>query len=295
MIERTKDFIKEVDYGYVPVDKPVRSVFPEYDKCGRMRLSVSRMQLFEKCAMAFKFSYLDKLELGEEREGLDTGISLHDLFYYISFQRNPAVIRSNVLYGKYTSHCENFIKFQQSLQKANSGSRPMFAEKEIFDEEDFVVLYIDRINDLGDGTVEILDYKTGGSHSMSRHQFQLALYTYYAEKHLKLRVSRWSVYYSRDNKYKSMSVNRKKVAMVPEFVRLVRERIDECFAVGNFEKRPNTMCSFCSYLQFGLCNSDPFKSFNCFGLLEIYSKSWGDEDEDGSEGRMLFGGIRVTS
>ena len=295
MISRIKSPIREIDYDYTYVPEAIRNSFPEYDSRGRMRLSVSRMQLFEKCNLAFKLSYVDRLDLKEEdvtRERLDMGKDLHDLFYIASFQKYPEIVRTHELYAKYPEHCENFIKFQHMMKRICGDHRPIFAEKEVFDEDDFVVLYIDRINDLGDGTVEVLDYKTGNSSgSIRKHQFQLALYTYYIEKHLNLRVSKWSIYYTKDNKYKSMAVNRGKVNMIPEIVGLIRERIDGCFSVGNFEKRPNQLCSFCSFMQFGLCNSSEHKSYNCFGLLDIYAKPWKEEEE---EAERFIGGIRVT-
>lgn len=294
MVEKFKPLIDEVDYEGVYISDPVRNKFPEYDKIGRMRLSVSRMQLFEKCALAFKFSYIDKLKLADEmsRELLDTGKDLHDIFYKASFQIHPEILRTSENYNEWQEHMESFISLQKTFASAYGDHRPYMAEKEIFDEEDFVVLYIDRINMLPDGTVEVLDYKTGGVHALSRHHFQLALYVYYIEKHLGLKVSKWSIFYTKHNKYKSEAVDRAKVRMIPNIVGLVRERIDECFSIGSFKKRPSIMCNFCPMLQYGLCTSGKNKSFNTFGLLEIYSKSWDAKEDVGD--RYICGGIRVT-
>jgi len=294
MVLRTRNDIEEIDYGAVYVAPAVRSKFPEYDERGRMRLSVSRMQLFEKCPLAFKLSYIDHLDLSEDdesRERLDKGKELHDLFYESAFQNYPEIVRAQEIYGKFPEHGENFIWLQGEFARIYGDHRPMYAEKEIIDYDDFVVLYVDRINDIGDGTVEILDYKTGKVGPLSKHEFQLALYTYYVEKHMGLRVSKWSIFFSKDKKYKSIDVNRAKVRMIPEIIRIVRDKIDEAFSVGGFYMRPNTLCSYCSLLQFGLCKSSPNKSYNCFGLLDIYSKDWNTPDSDV---RYVCGGIRVT-
>lgn len=298
MVERFSPIIKEIDYGYIHIDAPKKSIIPNFDERGRIRLSVSKMQLFEKCPLAFKYSYLEKLDLkeNEDRERLDMGVDIHDALYCASFQ-NAEVLRSNELYGKYSVHFENFISFQRLMKKKTGSSIPLYAEKEIFDKDDFVLLYIDRINDLGDGTVEILDYKTGNIGSLSKHQFQLALYTYYVEKHLMLKVSKWSIFYTKENKYKSMYVNRSKVKIIPEIIRLVRQRMNSCFVEG-FEKRPNQLCSWCSYTQFGLCSSGQKKTFATFGLLEIFSKPWSDSDDMSDINiprRTICGGIRVIS
>jgi CRISPR/Cas system-associated exonuclease Cas4 (RecB family) len=294
MIKRFKPLVKEIDYEGVYVADPVRNVFPEYDNIGRMRLSVSRMQLFEKCFLAFKFSYVDKLDIADEagRELLDTGKDLHDIFYKASFQIHPEIVRSLECYNEWGEHLESFISLQKTFASAYGDHRPYMAEKEIFDAQDFVVLYIDRINMLPDGTVEVLDYKTGSVHSLSRHHFQLSLYAYYVEKHLGLRVSKWSIFYTKHNKYKSENVDRAKIRMIPEIVGLIRERIDECFSRGVFEKRPSQMCGWCPMLQYGLCSSSTNKSYNSFGLLEIYSKPWNSKEDIGD--RYLCGGIRVT-
>lgn len=44
-----------------------------------MRLSVSRLKLFEACRMAYKFKYIEELEPVEKAEALQTGSNYHEL------------------------------------------------------------------------------------------------------------------------------------------------------------------------------------------------------------------------
>lgn len=291
MVLRRKNTIKVVDYEAIDVDPPKKTDIPEYDGRGRMRLSVSRMQQFAKCGYAFKLGYVDKLIISDESEALGTGKVVHDLLYNAAHQPHPEVLRSHETYQENSIHYENFIAYENAFRK-HYNSKCLFAELELYDPDDHVVLYIDRVNDLQDGTVEIMDYKTGALGPLSKHRFQLALYSYYIEKITHYKVSKWSIFYTKHNKIKSEVVDRKRINMVPEFVRIIREQIDEEFLTNGFNKRPTFLCNWCVYRHYGICDPSGMKTYkNIFGLLDVYSKPWGPKEEP--KERVLFGGIRV--
>jgi len=298
MIKRFKYIQKPIDIDTIP--DPVRSQLPEFDEDGRMRLSVSRMQIIAKCPRAFKFAYIDKMRVEFDNKILAMGKLVHDGIYKASICGEPEQIRKTEDYDKATDHFENYIDLHNELARDHGIVAPYLAEYEIIDPDDNVVLYIDRINELPDGTYEIVDYKTGKIHAMPRHYFQLSLYTYYFEKHTGLKVSKWSIFYTKHNKYKSVDADRSRVEMIPEFVRLVREQQNE-FKDAGFPKRPSIMCDYCDYRNFGICdgkNLDGKVYKDPFGILDIYSKTWTKEDITGSRAveakRKIMGGIRVV-
>jgi len=243
------------------------------------RMSCSRIQSFMKCPFYFKLQYLDGFKVAEDSEHLSRGKELHDMFYYASMTGMPEVIRSFDGYNKYPDHCENFIEMAKIIQRKAGYKLPLMAETEIYDPEDKVLLYLDRIDVVGKQTdvVELLDYKTGApKRNIWEYKFQLALYTYYVEKILKLKVKRWGVMFTGENGdliYEP--VDRAKVDMIPEMIRLVREGISDCH-IGGFDKRRNNLCYHCKFRAFSLCDGAVHqkRAKHAHGLLEIYRYDW---------------------
>jgi hypothetical protein len=154
----------------------------------------------------------------------------------------------------------------------------MHAEYEIFDEDFNMLMYIDRVDKFEDG-IEIVDYKTGGYKDISCYRFQLATYAYFAEKHLKLKVKRWGVFFSQKGMTKYEKADRHKIELVPVIIQIIRERIKDSRKDGNFPRRTTALCKFCSFLQFGLCSWGKEKANGLFGVLDIFR----DYQEEKSE------------
>ena len=138
------------------------------------RMSVSRMQLWEKCAYAYRLNYEEDLRHLDESEHLTSGKEIHELFYLASLNAEPESIRILPNYKKYQDDCERFIEFSRLMWRKNGTSIPLLAEYEIYDEELNVLMYIDRIDKHDDG-IQILDYKSGGYKSIACYRFQLAV------------------------------------------------------------------------------------------------------------------------
>jgi hypothetical protein len=245
------------------------------------RMSVSRMQLFEKCPYAYRLSYVEGLKcLDEDNERLSQGKQLHELFYLASLKPFPEAIREMYGYRKYQDDCERWIEFSRLKWRKTGTCIPLHAEYEIFDEEFNMLMYIDRIDSYEDG-LEILDYKTGGYKDISCYRFQLAAYAYFVEKYLKLKVKRWGVFFSQKGMVKYEKADRHKIELVPVMIKLVRERVFDCRDSGVFKKRNTTLCRFCAFLQHGLCSVDlkEEKANGLFGILDVF-KDYKEEKSD---------------
>jgi len=261
--KRVFDWIDQKEIKIPPLRDHIR-------KGALTRLSVSKMQLFEKCPHAFKFYYIDGLKNLKDSEAMLNGKTIHDMFYYASMAKYPELIRLDKDYPAFEKDCENFIKFSRNRMVYLGTSRPYLAEYEIYDEELDVLLYIDRIDKLKGG-IEIVDYKTGKVHGVGIYRFQLALYTYFVEKHLKEKVIRWGVFFSNAGRYMGEPVDRKLVNMIKNTIASVRTKMENSIKTGAFEKRSGPLCNWCNFRHFSLCdgvgvNKEP--SF--FGELDWY-------------------------
>ena len=253
------------------------------------RMSVSRLQTFVKCPFGFKLQYIDGFKVADDNIYISRGKELHDMYYYASMTGMPEVIRSFDGYHKYPEYCESFIEMARTIKTRTGHNMPVLAEVEIYDEHDKVLLYVDRIDQVGKqvGVVDILDYKTGAPKTnIKEYRFQLALYTYYVEKMLKLKVKRWGVMFTGGTGSLIYEpVDRMKVNMIPEMIRLIRDEIADCNAAHAFEKRRNHLCFNCKFKAFSLCDGAPNqnRAKHAHGLLDIYRHEWANEEISGVE------------
>lgn len=271
------------NYSRLVVPPPQKSDLPDQVD----RFSVSRMQSLVKCPFFFKLQYVDKFAILDESEYLQKGKELHEMFYYAAASGMPEVIRAFDGYNKYPEDCENFIRICKSIQIRTGRSAPLCAEKELYDVDDKVLMYIDRIDICGKDpqVVEILDYKTGTSGRVRDYVFQLAFYAFYVEKLLGLNVKRWGIMFTATGDIKYEDADRSKIAMIPEMVRMTREYLKECEKDG-FGKRKNKHCYNCKFRNWKLCEgfdgSHP-NNKNTYGLLDVYKYEWGTNGNNGGE------------
>lgn len=101
---------------------------------------------------------------------------------------------------------------------------------------------IDRVDRLADGTLEIIDYKTG--HSKAKvDKRQLVLYQLFLEEFLETKVSLLSYYYVEDDEKISFTASPQDISKL----RLtVREQIAS-IKKRKFDPRPTPLCNFCDF------------------------------------------------
>jgi DNA helicase-2/ATP-dependent DNA helicase PcrA len=104
---------------------------------------------------------------------------------------------------------------------------------------------IDRIDRLEDGTLEIIDYKTGKTKTKLdfSEKRQLILYQLFAEEAFGIKVGRLSYYYLESGEKFSFTATEKDIS------RLRLEVAEEIAAIKrrNFSATPSPMCAFCDF------------------------------------------------
>ncbi len=108
---------------------------------------------------------------------------------------------------------------------------------------------IDRIDKLDNGTVEIVDYKTGNPKEKLdiKSKRQLILYKIAVEQTLGLKVSKLSFYYLENNTVISFEAKDKEVKKLEiQVVEQIKE-IQKC----NFKAKPGFLCDYCDFN--GIC------------------------------------------
>ena len=123
----------------------------------------------------------------------------------------------------------------------------MFLEKKFSFKigEDVIKGTIDRVDRLGDGTLEIIDYKTGKNKIKLefKDKRQLILYQLFLEEFLKVKVSALSYYFIEDGE---------KISFTPTEKDIAKLRSDVMAEIAAIKKReffptPSPMCKFCDF------------------------------------------------
>ena len=104
---------------------------------------------------------------------------------------------------------------------------------------------MDRVDRLQDGTLEIIDYKTGKSKEKLefKDKRQLILYKIFLEEFLGEKVSLLSYYYLENGLKTSFDASLKEIEKVKTGI------MEEIAAIKNrdFTPKPSPMCEFCDF------------------------------------------------
>ncbi len=141
---------------------------------------------------------------------------------------------------------ESLHKFWQNYQ-TKMPKEIIFLEKRFSFKIDGDVIKgaIDRIDKHADGTIEIIDYKTGKTKTKLdfTEKRQLILYQLFIEEFLKIKVSALSYYYLESGEKFSFTATDKDITRlrleVREEIALIKKR--------DFTPKPSMMCQFCDF------------------------------------------------
>lgn len=182
------------------------------------RLSPLRVRVFNTCRLRYRYQYVDKLE-ARLRPSDTAGTLVHNVLCDF-FAKEPQAERSeerliSMFEERWAALSPRYLRMPgvQELHDRNLDALRRFAQREDLRAEPFqveayvqiriapdVTLFgrMDRIDEEPDGTLHIVDYKTG-SHPGDVDASQLHLYAIMVESKLERIVSRASFWYLDDD------------------------------------------------------------------------------------------------
>lgn len=252
-------------------EKPEKLVLPD-------KFSFSQLAAFSTCPLQYKFAFVLKIPAPTDKASLIFGRVLHNVLHDFLeplevssavqdslFSKPKAELNEKkllVLYEdrwqadgydskeereKYYQKGKNILKTFWANLSAEDFPEILFLEKNFtFKIGDGIIKgAIDRVDRLPDGTLEIIDYKTGNPKEKLEYadKRQLILYKIFLEEFLKISVSKLSYYYLEGTYKTSFEAKDKDV----EKLRLeVLEEIAE-IKKGNFPPSPTELCKYCDF------------------------------------------------
>src|SRR5215469_10873365 len=137
------------------------------------------------------------------------------------------------------------ISASSMKSKGSNRSRIFWPRFEVRLEGATVAGRIDRIDDLGDGRVAIIDYKTGKPRAQedADESLQLSIYAIAAQEKWGYRAERLVFYNLEEASAVSTTRERLQLEEAKAKVKEVAERIER----GEFNPKPGFHCRFCSY------------------------------------------------
>jgi DNA helicase-2/ATP-dependent DNA helicase PcrA len=230
------------------------------------RLSASAVDTYERCGLQFKLdrdwrlaakpaaamqygaamhrvlkTYFDSVQLGRPK----TEEELLELF---RMDLASSKIEEAYQHELYESQGEAQLRsFLASLQSLATAPRVLHTEQsfEIRVGATTVVGRIDRIDDLGGGSVAIIDYKTGKARDQedADESLQLSLYAIAAKEKWGYDVGRLAFYNLEQNVPVLTTRSEAQLLDAQQRVQSAAEGI----AAGKFEAKPGMHCDFCAY------------------------------------------------
>lgn len=232
------------------------------------KLSYSQIETFHKCPLQYKFRYLLKIPT-KSKAALSYGQTIHQTLYQFH-QLEGARLRPNLdkliqLYEKnFIDEGYDSLSYRQA--RYDQGKRDLKRyfhayqqklEKPILLEQPFrlqldgleIVGKIDRIDKLSDGSLEIIDYKTGSEKTQKQVDAdpQLSLYHLAATESLQLNISRLSLYFLETGNKISTTRSSKDIDKTKQKLLNSIEQIRS----STFKPKPGSPmpCEFCDYKQ----------------------------------------------
>ena len=248
------------------------------------RFSFSQLAAFSVCPLQYKYAFILKVPADSDKSSLIFGRVLHNTLYNFllpalsggmsqakMFENKVSEDKLKKLFSKerLLEIYEEFWqddgyrskKDREDYKKRGRKSLELFLEDYAKNKPEEVLLLeknfsfriandiirgaIDRVDRLSDGTLEIIDYKTGKVKEKLdyKDKRQLILYQLFLEEFLGIKVSLLSYYYLEGGKKISFSATEK------DITKLRTQIADEIKAIKKreFPPKPSMMCSYCDF------------------------------------------------
>lgn len=238
-----------------------------------------RINTYETCPKRYYFEYLDeytsahKRELRVKRPDTTLGVNVHETLKY--FFKLPRGARSAKrlkdllwqFWGRTRGKMGGFENDEQEREyykraltmlanfykRADLNPRIYYLPtdegfkdllKVSYDSSLVIAGKIDRIDKNDDGTLHIIDYKTGKERD---DRFQIAIYGMVAEGYFHTPAPVGSLYYLLEGKEKLIEINEGLKSETVEWIKTVEGKIT---SDSVFDPRISKLCGWCDYLKF---------------------------------------------
>ncbi|MCX6800482.1 MAG: UvrD-helicase domain-containing protein [Candidatus Falkowbacteria bacterium] len=243
------------------------------------RFSFSQIAAFENCPLQYKYNFILHIPIAE-KPNFQFGRLMHDTLKNFLAPLMINTISQGNLFGTDTIppklELKNLLKFYNE-RWVNSGyasveDREAYKQKgidilkgffnnlEINGQPKVVALEksfmlkvkdislrgaIDRVDELSDGTLEIIDYKTGNPKEvlLADDKRQLLIYKIALEEMYGKTVSKLTFYYLENNTSISFAAKPKEEEKIKEKIIDTVEEIKQC----NFAPNPGFLCAYCDF------------------------------------------------
>lgn len=250
----------------------------------KIYLSNTSIRTFFQCKRKFKYSYIDRINISERipNKYISFGNSMHLTLAdfnlikdnnYRTLDNLHNLLRKNWIRDGYESREEEREFGLMGIDMLSNyysnpldkGTENLLIEQMVYKDFRRYILCgkIDKVYIAEDGSIEILDYKTGNTISPI-DDLQLPIYLILAKEKTGLYPSKVSLYYLSQNKKITKDINRN---YFEEYTNAILQICNDILDEKNFEYNPNSYCkSNCKY--YNLCDISKDESQAILSILD---------------------------
>ena len=235
-----------------------QETLPPVDATG-FRMSFSSLKLFQQCPLRYKYRYIDNKNDQKTTHYLAIGRILHNVlaeFFKVEAEKRSSDLLIDMLGDNWKAEGfatkeeeeESKIRAKEILTayflSGNPAVRTLRVEAPIKCNIGGLAItgVVDRIDELTDGSFEIIDYKTEPLDSSGQNEMQLAFYYYGVMESYHLPVSKLTLEYLPSQKTISLFPTETELQ---QYIARAREIAREIQETKDFKPKRNMYCADC--------------------------------------------------